>query len=207
MSGDGVDYERLYDRLAPVYGFLWERIGPWLRYTRRALPLLEGTTRVLELGPGPGVLHREIAEGRPLTVGLDISQRMLQRAQERLRRANVQADLIRGDAVRLPMADASVDAVVATFVLSAIPDGVGALREAGRVLCPGGLVVLVDAGYPSDGNLGGRFLAWLWTLFGDVLRDEAELMRQAGLEVVEREEFGAFRGIRLVVGRKPLNTH
>jgi hypothetical protein len=36
------------------------------------------------------------------------------------------------------------------------------------------------------------------------MRDEAALMRAAGLEVIEKREFGAFHSIRITVGRKPL---
>jgi hypothetical protein len=36
------------------------------------------------------------------------------------------------------------------------------------------------------------------------MRDEADMMCQTGLEIVVRREFGAFTGMRLVVGRKPL---
>jgi hypothetical protein len=35
------------------------------------------------------------------------------------------------------------------------------------------------------------------------MRDEAALMREAGLTVIEHKEFGAFNSIRLVVGQKP----
>jgi len=202
MATDGFDYERLYDRLAPIYSLIWTKTRH-LALTRRALPWLEGRKRVLELGPGPGVVHGEIASGRPLAVGLDISREMLARARTRLLDAGLRPNLVRGDAVEMPFVDEAFDAVVGTFVFSAIPDGLGALREIRRVLARDGLIVLVDAGQPSDGNLGGRLLARLWTLFGDHLRDEAALMRRVGLEVIEREEFGVFGGIRLVVGRKP----
>jgi hypothetical protein len=70
------------------------------------------------------------------------------------------------------------------------------------VLRPTGVLALVDAGVPSDGNRPGRILARTWELFGDFMRDEAALMQQAGFEIIERREFGVFDGIRLVVGEK-----
>ena len=88
-------------------------------------------------------------------------------------------------------------------MLSAIPDALAALSEFARVLRPGGVVALVDAGIPSNGNLPGRLLARAWELFGDYMRDEAALMAQAGLDVIDRREFGAFDSIRLVVGQRP----
>jgi ubiquinone/menaquinone biosynthesis C-methylase UbiE len=110
---------------------------------------------------------------------------------------------VEGDAARLPFQTASFDGIATTFAFSAIPDGAGAMREMARVLRPGGVLSLVDAGVPSDANPLGVGLARLWELFGDFMRDEATLMRAAGLQVMLRREFGAFNSIRLVVGQKP----
>jgi hypothetical protein len=77
------------------------------------------------------------------------------------------------------------------------------MREMARVLKADGLLIMVDACVPSDGNLLGTGLAHLWEQFDDFMRDEASLMRQAGLVVVQQREFGAFNSIRLVVARKP----
>jgi SAM-dependent methyltransferase len=106
--------------------------------------------------------------------------------------------------VRLPFAPQSIDGIATTFAFSAIPDGQSAMDEMARVLRPEGILALVDAGYPGDGNRAGQTLARMWELGGDFMRDEAALMRKAGLEIVLRREFGAFNHIRLVVGRKPV---
>lgn len=131
---------------------------------------------------------------------------MLGRAQKRLRCAGLAAHLVQADASRLPFHDGSFDGVVMTFAFSAIPDEIATMRELARVLQPNGVLVLVDACVPDNGNLSARMLAWLWTLFGDFMRDEAALMRASALEVITRREFGVFRGIRLVVGRKSAST-
>ena len=151
--------------------------------------------------PGPGVLLAQLARRFRLAAGLDLSTGMLQQAQQRLGQAGQPPLLVQGDAARLPLAAASFDAVVLTFAFSAFPDGLGVMREMARTLRPGGLLLLVDAGIPGNGNCIGATLARGWQLFGDFIRDEASLMVQAGLAVVERREFGAFDGIRLVVGR------
>lgn len=197
-----MDYQRMYDRMAPFYGFFWERVRPWLRYTQTVLPELPKHGRVLEVGPGPGVLHRQLAERSQMAVGLDLSLGMLRQTQRRLRDADKPIRLAQGNAIFLPFAPASFEAVTMTFVFSAIPDGPAALREFYRVLRPGGLLALVDAGVPGDGNAPARFLARMWELFGDFMRDEAALMREAGFEILIRRQFGAFKGMRLVVGRR-----
>lgn len=198
-------YQRLYDRMAPFYATGMRLLPVWQRYTEAALPWLDGLSvaePVLEIGPGPGVLLERVAQRFDTAVGLDLSSGMLSQAQQRLHTAGLPARLVQGDAVHLPVAPGSFSAVVLTFAFSAFPDGLAAMQEIARVLQPGGLVVLVDAAEPDDSNAAGMALARTWELFGDFMRDEAGLMRQAGLVVIERHNFGAFKSIRLTVGRR-----
>lgn len=197
------NYQRFYDKIAACYGPAMSLLPPWLSYIRRALPCVSSSGRILEIGPGPGVLLQELAAGHDLAVGVDLSLGMIRQAKRRLAGADRSAELVQGDLIHLPFGDAVFDGVVMTFVLSAVPEGVAGLREVARVLRPGGLVSLVDAGIPSTGNRVGLALARGWTLFGDYMRDEAAMMEEAGLDVLERHEYGAFDGIRLVVGKKP----
>jgi len=199
----GFNYQRFYDLIAPVYGPAQRLLPVWRRYTEAALSWLPTSGAILEIGPGPGWLLAQLAARCPLAVGVDLSPGMIRQAQRRLRRAGLPAHLVQGDATHLPFATGSFDGVATTFTFSAVPDGLTAMCEMARVLRPGGVVALVDAGVPSDRNSVGVGLARLWELFGDFMRDEAALMRQAGLEIVARREFGVFNGIRLVVGRKP----
>ena len=197
-----MNYQRLYDHLAPFYAPAMRLIPVWLRYAQQALPWLPAAGAILEIGPGPGVLLAQVAQSYPVSVGLDLSLRMLQRAQRRLRRDGLAVRLVQGNAVHLPFAEGSFDGICLTFTFSAIPDGCAAMREMRRVLRPAGRLVLIDAGAPGDGNVMGRGLARLWAQFGDFMRDEAALMREAGFEIIERRKFAAFNGIRLVVGQK-----
>jgi ubiquinone/menaquinone biosynthesis C-methylase UbiE len=197
------NYRRFYDLLAPIYGTGQQLLPMWRRYTEAVLPWLPPDGSVLEIGPGPGVLLEKLAGRHWFAIGFDLSPVMLLQAQRRLGRAHRRTRLVEGDAIRLPFASASLDSIATTFALSAIPNGQGAVREMVRVLRPDGVLALVDAGYPADGNPLGKALARLWELGGDFMRDEAALMRQAGLEIVVWREIGAFNHIRLVVGHKP----
>jgi ubiquinone/menaquinone biosynthesis C-methylase UbiE len=196
------DYRRLYDRLAPFYAPVMALLPMWRGYTETVLPWLPDNGTVLEIGPGPGVLLKQIAARGPVAVGLDLSPGMLRQARKRLRRAGFPARLVRGNVVCLPLADQSLDGISMTFVFSAVPDGPAAMREITRVLRPGGVIALVDACEPADHNRAAMWLARQWERFGDFMRDESALMRDAGLDVIERREFGAFNSIRLTVGRQ-----
>jgi ubiquinone/menaquinone biosynthesis C-methylase UbiE len=193
------NYRSFYDRIAPVYAFAFPL---WRRYAARALAYLPPSGAILEIGPGPGVLHETIAGQYPFTAALDLSPAMLRQSQHRLRRASLMPRLVNGDAAHLPFADSCFDGILLTFVFSAIPDGERVMCEMGRVLRPGGVIALVDACEPANGNRIGMWLARQWERFGDTMRDEAALMRAAGLDVIACEEFGPFHSMRVTAGRK-----
>ncbi|HEV7465018.1 MAG TPA: class I SAM-dependent methyltransferase [Candidatus Dormibacteraeota bacterium] len=98
-----------------------------------------GSRRVLDVGCGTGILAARIGEdGRGARVlGCDLSMGMLRRAAARVRGAWVQ-----GDALRLPLRDGALDAVVSTQAFHFLPDRRAALAEFHRVLRPGGLLVI-----------------------------------------------------------------
>jgi SAM-dependent methyltransferase len=101
--------------------------------------------RVLEIGPGTGYYTLAVAEwispGR-LDI-FDLQQAMLDHT---MRRAGEQglSNVVpaQGDAQHLPYADATFDAVYLVTVLGEIPDQDAALREAARVVRPGGRLVV-----------------------------------------------------------------
>lgn len=195
--------EVVYRSLAPLYDALDVlTLGAWWRLVRRALEYVSASGRVLEIGFGPGKLQVELAERLELCFGLDLAWGMCRFTQRRLRRAGLVPRLVCGDARRLPFAPAAFDAAVSTFAISGIRNAQAAASEQARVIAPGGRVVLVDIGLPSDGNRLGRFLARLWERMGDFLYDQRSLMHAAGLEVVEFEEFGPGRHVRAVVGER-----
>jgi 2-polyprenyl-6-hydroxyphenyl methylase/3-demethylubiquinone-9 3-methyltransferase len=94
--------------------------------------------RILDLGCGKGRFATHLAAGGAEVVGLDLSARMIARAEG--------LDRVLASARRLPFGPGVFDAVVAVEVLQHVsPDTIGGvLSEVARVLRPGGLVALID---------------------------------------------------------------
>ena len=121
----------------------------WARYIRdsTALALAEFPTspalRVLDIGCGTGVLLRRAldADATRSAIGVDITVHMLRHAAQRLP-STVPLVCASGDTV--PLRTASADLVVSTNALHYMRDPMGMLREAYRLLVPGGTVIVGD---------------------------------------------------------------
>lgn len=127
-----------YNRIAPLYDameMLIERAA--LSAWRRQLWAVVPAGRVLEIGVGTGKNLSYYPASAQVTA-IDLSERMLQRAQRRAATLGVQVDLRLMDAQHLEFPASTFDAAVATFVFCSVPDPVAGLRELGRVVRPEG---------------------------------------------------------------------
>ena len=135
---------KAYARWAPVYDL---EFGPVFERGRKvAIDAAERVGgRILEVGVGTGASLPDYARRNRL-VGVDISEPMLRKAQERVseRRLDNVETLAVMDAAHLGFPDESFDVVVAQYVITAVPDPEAALDEFARVLKPGGEIVLVN---------------------------------------------------------------
>jgi demethylmenaquinone methyltransferase/2-methoxy-6-polyprenyl-1,4-benzoquinol methylase len=149
---DGVAHR--YDLTNTVISFGQDR--GWRRSTRAALGLRPGE-RVLDVGAGTGVSTEELSRSGAFAVGADISVGMLRAG----RRVRAEVPLLAGDALRLPFADATFDAVTISFALRNVVDTGAALREFARVTRPGGRLVVCEFSHPVNGPFRTVYLQYL----------------------------------------------
>jgi len=135
---------------ADIYGWFTNQ-HVWRASCARMAALLpeREPLHVADLGCGPGTSAIELARLRPAAhvVGLDVAGRMLRLARRRARAAGIPPGRLAfalGDAARLPFGSGCLDVVTGHSFLYQVPDRVGALAEARRVLRPGGLIVLME---------------------------------------------------------------
>jgi demethylmenaquinone methyltransferase/2-methoxy-6-polyprenyl-1,4-benzoquinol methylase len=116
----------------------------WRRATREALDPRPGQV-VLDVAAGTAVSTVELAGTGATAIALDFSQGMLRAGASR------PVPKVAGDAMRLPLADESVDGVVISFGLRNVADPDAALREFRRVTRPGGTLVVCEFSSPTWG--------------------------------------------------------
>ena len=116
----------------------------------RAARVPEARGVVLEVGIGSGLNLPFYSPAVTRLYGADRSSELLAMAQPRIASAPFPVWLIRLDADRIPLADASMDTVVLTWSLCSIAGAADALREMRRVLKPDGALLFVEHGLSPD---------------------------------------------------------
>ena len=182
---------KAYARWAPVYDIVYDKLTePAAREAVNAA--MACGTRILEAGVGTG-LSLGYYGADASVYGVDLSQDMLKRAGEKVRRRSLRH--VKGlqvmDVCRLGYADGTFDAVVAQFLITLVPDPERALTEFLRVLRPGGEIVLANHFGQAGGTVArvetmvAPFCSRIgWSSDFKVARIEAWARRVGGVEVL-----------------------
>jgi len=204
-SAETLRVRRIWDKTAPDFDKqmdFWERV---LFPGAREWACAQADGKVLEIAVGTGRNLNHYAAGVQLT-GVEYSPAMLALAEKKARDLGRDVDFRLGDAQALEFPDDAFDTIICTISLCSIPDDRAAVREAVRVLRPGGRFVLMEHVASPNPVVRAiqRVLDQITTrLEGEHLcREPLKHLRAEGLEIehLERSKWGI---VEKVTARKP----
>jgi ubiquinone/menaquinone biosynthesis C-methylase UbiE len=162
---------------------------------------------VLEIGSGTGLnfpIYKQVEKVVAIEPNLFMREKSLLRAKG----AEVQIEVVAGDAGNLPFANDVFDTAICTLVICTVPDPNQVLQELRRVVKPGGVVLFIEHVRFTGSGLGHLqdWLTPLWRHLCDgcyLNRNTLDLVKSAGFKVIHIERF--IRGLVLhmeVINRK-----
>jgi len=134
-----------YDSIAHVYDHHYDHHRGRSYHTHISIqlmrPLPDGG-RLLDIGCGTGLFVEKFIRKGGTAVGLDISRKMISRAQQRC----PASEFIIGTGEKIPFCDSSFDAISSLLAFSYVKDPLAMLTESYRVLKPGGVISICTLG-------------------------------------------------------------
>ena len=165
-----------------------------------ALTSLKPGEIVLDLGSGGGIdvlLSARRVGPTGKAYGLDMTDEMLALARENQQKANVRnAEFLKGEIEHIPLPDNSVDVVISNCVINLSADKDQVLREAFRVLKPGGRLAVSDVVTRGEipGEIRQRVLLWVGCIAGALEEnDYRSKLSAAGFESIDIEPTRIYR--------------
>src|SRR5687767_7276070 len=164
-----------------------------------ALAALEPGQTVLDLGSGGGIdvlLSAKRVGPAGKVYGLDMTDDMLALARENQRKAGVtNVEFLKGTIEAIPLPDSSVDVIISNCVINLSPDKDAVLREAFRVLKPGGRFAVSDVVVRGDvpQDVRRNMELWVGCIAGAVdEHDYVSKLKAAGFESIELEPWRVY---------------
>jgi ubiquinone/menaquinone biosynthesis C-methylase UbiE len=197
------DVKRVWNRNSSYYDFLTFLINVGKNATVKEEMFSRVKGKVLEVGIGTGHNLRYYPRNGDFT-GIDISDKMLSKAEKKARKLDIPVTLEVMDAQNMRFPDEIFDTVVTTCVFCSVPDPVKGLSEIRRVLKPGGSLLMYEH-VLSRHRLLAFFMnmmnPFISRLFGpNINRDTVVNARKAGLTVENQEniQYDVFKRIDAV---------
>lgn len=190
-----------YTIYTPVYDSVAKHFHQSRKLSIESLKIQKGE-RVLIVGAGTG-LDLEFLPKDCEVVATDITSSMVERIKLRNEEYQLNLQSIVMDGQQLLFSDASFDKVILHLILAVIPDPVACIKEAERVLKPGGEIAVFDKFVPKGNSVSFRrrmFNPITNLLFSDITRDIYALVEQTQLTVLSDTEAnmnGFFRILKL----------
>lgn len=147
----------VFESIAPKYDLMNDILSfrqhkYWRRFTMNKMKVKPGATAIdLCCGTCDWTISLAEASGTGAVVGLDFSRNMLDFGGRKIHSLGLdkQITLVQGNAMALPYEDNTFDYATIGFALRNVPDLVQVIREMGRVVKPGGLVVSLELSKPA----------------------------------------------------------
>lgn len=154
-SGKKVQIERMFDSISGRYDFLNRSLslGIDVYWRKKMVNKLRNHNpeRILDIATGTADVAIAMKSLKPKgIIGLDLSEKMLEKGREKVLRKNLQhlITLVKGDSEQLPYPDNSYDAVTVAFGVRNFENLQLGLSEMARVLKPGGKLVILEFSRP-----------------------------------------------------------
>lgn len=193
-----------YQRISGIYDLMETAAEIQFRPWRERLWSLADGPKILDAGVGTGKNMPYYPEDTLITA-VDLTPGMLDQAKKWAERLGLNVDLQLGDLQDLEFEDAVFDTAVATFVFCSVPDPVLGFKELGRVVKPGGQILLLDHVRSEISPLGSIMDAvnpLLVRMSGaNINRRTVQNAQKAGLHVDRVENLGAFDIFKLTIAR------
>ncbi len=147
----------MFDNIAPAYDFMNRAMtfGIDRRWRRIAVDMVARNPHdsILDIATGTGDLAMLLARRTQASriTGLDLSQGMIDIGRRKIERAGLagRIELICGDSLAMPFADAQFDAITVAYGVRNFADLLAGYREMARVLRPGGTLTVIELCTPT----------------------------------------------------------
>lgn len=205
--------QQMFSEIAPSYDLLNRVLSAGVDRSWRVgavrAALEKRPKRILDLATGTGdiaLLLKKLAPDAEI-VGGDFAQPMLELARQKARRSGLEIPFVEADALALPFADSSFEAVTIAFGFRNFADYNRALRELYRVIAPGGRLVILEFPPPPQSGLGVVYRFYftrVLPLIGGLISRNAAAYRYLPLSV---ERFPDPDVLGTMMGSAGFHTH
>jgi ubiquinone/menaquinone biosynthesis methyltransferase len=174
---------RLFATIADRYDLITVLLsyGQDRRWKRRLVARASAVgTRAVDLATGTGDIAFGLASAGADVVGVDVTFRMIELANQKQTAGARMPNFLVGDMTALPFRAESFDVATAGYGLRNVPDLRAAIDEIHRVLKPGGIALSLDFNRPSNRLVRAVYLAYLnvsGALLGWILHRDADTYR------------------------------
>ena len=189
-----------YTLFTPLYD-LAGKVFTQQRKESIGLLKIEPQEQVLLVGAGTG-LDLIFIEKNAIITATDITPAMVKKIKDRSRHLNLSVNALLMDGQQLQFDNNTFDKIILHLIVAVIPDPVKCLREAERVLKPGGKIVVFDKFLPAGQKLSiNRKLANLFTnlLFSDITRRFENIISHTNLKIEQDKPAGFSGNFRIIL--------